>query len=93
VARGCDSVQRPAGPGPHRGGGSHASRVSNAKEAAVFTVYCESCAAQTLIWPSQVDAIGNSDDGIVVRFHCSAGHRGVLVTGRTAEHEREAIPA
>ena len=59
----------------------------------MFTVHCEGCAAQTLIWPSQVDAIGNGDDGIVVRFHCSAGHRGVLVTGRGAEQEREAIPA
>ena len=50
----------------------------------MFTSYCAICGARTLIWPSQVDGVGNSDAGIVVRFHDSAGHPGTFVTGRNA---------
>lgn len=72
----------------------------------MFTVYCSHCGARTLIWPSQVDTVTNTDAGIVVRFHDSAGHRGALVTGVRARatvvgmgepsavvNERIAVPA
>lgn len=50
----------------------------------MFSTYCAVCGARTLIWPSQIDGVSNSDRGIVVRFHDSAGHPGTLVTGRGA---------
>ena len=57
----------------------------------MFVVHCDGCAARTLIFPSQVDGI--VDDGMgtmLVAYHCSAGHRGVLRTGRGAEEAADA---
>ncbi|HEY8339604.1 MAG TPA: hypothetical protein VIK95_07030 [Egibacteraceae bacterium] len=48
----------------------------------MFSTYCAICGARTLIWASQIDGVSNSDAGIVVHFHDSAGHPGTFVTGR-----------
>ncbi len=63
----------------------------------MFVVHCDECEARTLIFPEQVE--GMADDGagrIVVAYHCSRGHHGLLVTGRgaaTAAHEEAREPA
>ena len=50
----------------------------------MFTVNCPTHGGRTLVWPSGIDAVHNTPDGIEVRFHCTCGHRGVYVTGRQA---------
>lgn len=51
----------------------------------MFTVYCRVLEAETIIWPSAITAIDNTDEGIVVHFACSCGqHGGRVVTGKRA---------
>lgn len=48
----------------------------------MFTVHCPNHEAEVLIWPSCVDRITNIDGAILVEYHCTCGHTGVLATGR-----------
>lgn len=57
----------------------------------MFAVHCAACDARTMIWPSLVDGVRNTDAGVLVAFHCAAGHRGVLLTGRHAEDREAAV--
>jgi hypothetical protein len=50
----------------------------------VFAHHCTDCDRRQLVFPSQVDTIDNTDQGIVVRFHCWCGAEQTTVTGRRA---------
>lgn len=58
----------------------------------MFTVDCPVHEAPVLIWPSGVDAVTNRDGRILVAYHCTCGHRGVLVTGRSEPRGSTAPP-
>jgi hypothetical protein len=47
----------------------------------MFSFWCPRQRANVLIWPSDIDGIVNTADGIHVQFHCGCGFRGVLRTG------------
>jgi hypothetical protein len=47
----------------------------------MFSFQCPRHGAEVLIWPSDVDAVVNTPDGIDTYFHCGCGFRGVLRTG------------
>jgi hypothetical protein len=51
----------------------------------MFTIWCPQHESITLIWPSNVDAVVNTADGIEVHVHCTCGHREVILTGRAFE--------
>jgi len=50
----------------------------------VFDIYCPTHGSRVLLWTSDIDAITNTADGIVVQYHCTCGHRGTWVTGARA---------
>lgn len=56
------------------------------KEAPLFETYCPVHESNVLIFPSSIDELVNTERGIVVRYHCSCGHRSAFVTGKRAEH-------
>lgn len=47
----------------------------------MFSFMCPRHGAEVLVWPSDIDGIRNTPDGVDVHFHCSCGFRGVLQTG------------
>jgi hypothetical protein len=47
----------------------------------MFDHNCPVCAQRVLIFPSQVTALANADDGIVVEFTCWCGTEQTQVTG------------
>lgn len=47
----------------------------------MFSFHCPWHDAVVLIWPSDIDGITNTADGIDVDFHCGCGFHGVLRTG------------
>lgn len=51
----------------------------------MFDTYCPTHGSRVLIWPSGIDAIENTDGGIMVHYHCTCGTAGVWRTGRLAE--------
>lgn len=58
----------------------------------MFVFHCPRHRADVLIWPSAIDAIDNTADGVDAHFHCTCGARGVLRTG-TSRRERIVTPA
>lgn len=48
----------------------------------MFTIHCPRHGGRALIWPSNIDAIVNTPQGIEVAYHCTCGAPGVWVTGR-----------
>ncbi len=47
----------------------------------MFSVYCKQCGSVLLLGPANIVAVQNTSEGIVVRFHCYAGHSGVWSVG------------
>ena len=47
----------------------------------MFSFWCPRHRSEVLIWPSDIDGIVNTPDGIDLHFHCSCGFQGVLCTG------------
>lgn len=47
----------------------------------MFSFSCPQHGSDVMIWPSDIDDIVNSPDGIDMHFHCSCGFRAVLRTG------------
>lgn len=62
---------------------AHDNAYDTQEVSPVFTIDCPRHGATTLIWPSSIDGIRNTRRGIEVQYHCTCGHRGVYVTGRT----------
>lgn len=52
----------------------------------MFDAYCTQCGKHTLIFPSQILGIDNTDRGIEVAFVCWCGSEQTWVTG-THDHE------
>ncbi|HEX9644570.1 MAG TPA: hypothetical protein VGC11_11325 [Acidimicrobiia bacterium] len=50
----------------------------------MFDVFCPTHGARVLIFPTSVDAVENTDQGILVHYHCTCGTKGVWRTGRAA---------
>jgi hypothetical protein len=48
----------------------------------MFDHTCTECERRTLIFPSQVTSIANSDEGITVTFECWCGAEQTQLTGR-----------
>ncbi|MDP9144765.1 MAG: hypothetical protein M3N43_08740 [Actinomycetota bacterium] len=42
---------------------------------------CDNLGRQALIWASDLDAIENTDDGIVLRYRCVCGEMAEMLTG------------
>ena len=57
----------------------------------MFAFWCPRHRTDVLVWPSDIDGIVNTVDGICVRFHCGCGFRGVLRTG--AGHSEQILAA
>lgn len=55
--------------------------IGSMEVTAMFVFHCPRHQADVLIWPSDIDGIDNTADGIDVHFHCGCGMRGVLQTG------------
>ncbi len=47
----------------------------------MFSVYCKHCGSVLLLDLSNIIAIRNTPEGIVVRFRCHSGHQGVWPVG------------
>ncbi|MDY7100356.1 MAG: hypothetical protein S0880_04135 [Actinomycetota bacterium] len=53
----------------------------------MFSIWCDGCAAEVLIWPSLVEGIeGDGRSDLCVRFHCLAGHAGSWRPERLIDH-------
>lgn len=50
----------------------------------MFETYCPVHQSNVLIFPSSIDALVNTERGIVVRYHCTCGFEGAFVTGKRA---------
>ena len=50
----------------------------------MMAVWCDGCAAQTLLWPSDIRGIVNTDGGAIVAYRCGAGHDGATLVERVA---------
>jgi len=50
----------------------------------MFAIDCPRCGGPSLVFPSQITEIRNTDTGIHVFFTCSCGTRGLWITGRDA---------
>ena len=62
------------------GAWSHTSPDEKVPE--MFAHHCTACDKRLLIFPSQVRALTNTADGIVVEFTCWCGAEQTWVTGR-----------
>lgn len=50
----------------------------------MFDHHCTACAKRQLIFPSQITAMTNTEQGIVVSFTCWCGAGQTMTTGRAA---------
>lgn len=50
----------------------------------MMAVWCDGCAAQTLLWPTDIRGIVNTVDGAIVAYRCGAGHDGATLVDRVA---------
>jgi len=50
----------------------------------MFDHHCTACARRQLIFPSQITAMTNTEQGIVVSFTCWCGSEQTMTTGRAA---------
>lgn len=50
----------------------------------MFDHHCTTCAKRQLIFPSQITAMTNTEQGIVVSFTCWCGAEQTMTTGRAA---------
>jgi hypothetical protein len=53
----------------------------------VFHVRCDVLGKEVMIWPAFVEAIENTDQGIIVRYECVCGRAGELLTGAQSPAE------
>lgn len=51
----------------------------------MFLARCENLGRDTLIWVSDVQAVINTDRGIVVRYRCACGEMAEMLTGSGSE--------
>ncbi|MXG89262.1 hypothetical protein [Nocardioides flavescens] len=58
----------------------------------MFDHHCSACDKRQLIFPSQVNALVNTADGIQVSFTCWCGAEQTLLTGNSAGR-RESVAA
>jgi hypothetical protein len=56
----------------------------------MFSVYCKQCGSVLLLGPANIVAVQNTSDGIVVHFHCHAGHSGVWSVGANSDSRASA---
>ncbi|MDP2775451.1 MAG: hypothetical protein Q8O61_17995 [Nocardioides sp.] len=60
----------------------------------MFAHTCSACSTRYLIFPSQIAAVRNTDEGIAVDFTCWCDAPQTLVTGKAAVRRgREAVAA
>ncbi len=54
---------------------------------------CSVCECRRLVFPSQIEALHNTDHGIIVSFRCWCGSEQTLVTGSGARPARLTVAA
>lgn len=59
----------------------------------MFTHTCSHCAKRQLIFPSQINKMINTDNGIVVAFTCWCGESQTMLTGRRAVRRSDVVRA
>ena len=61
----------------------------------MFAHTCSVCECRQLVFPSQIEAVHNTDHGIIVSFTCCCGSEKSMLTGRdaTEQHNRTVVPA
>jgi hypothetical protein len=59
----------------------------------MFDHYCADCDKRQLIFPSQVTAMTNTDQGIVVDFTCWCGSAQTMTTGLGARRRKVGLAA
>ena len=55
----------------------------------MFAHTCSVCECRQLVFPSQIEAVHNTDHGIIVRFTCWCGAQQSMLTGRDATEQRD----
>jgi hypothetical protein len=55
----------------------------------MFAHTCTVCQCRQLVFPSQIEALDNTDHGIVVSFTCWCGAEQSVLTGRSATEQRD----
>ncbi len=48
----------------------------------MFDIYCPTHQSRVLLGPRSVEALVNTDDGVVVHWRCRCDTRGTFLTGR-----------
>jgi hypothetical protein len=59
----------------------------------MFVHTCSVCESRQLVFPSQIEALDNTDHGIIVSFTCWCGAEQSLLTGRYATEPRSGTEA
>ena len=54
----------------------------------MFETHCTACDKRQLIFPSQINALTNTDEGIVVDFTCWCGAERTMTTGLASRSPR-----
>ena len=54
----------------------------------MFAHTCTVCECRQLVFPSQIEALQNTDRGIIVSFTCWCGAEQSMLTGRYATEQR-----
>ena len=55
----------------------------------MFDTHCTACDQRQLIFPSQISALTNTDEGIVVDFTCWCGAEQTITTGLASRGSRK----
>jgi len=51
----------------------------------VFLARCDRLGRDALIWPSDLESILNTDQGMLVRYRCVCGEAAEMLTGSASE--------
>lgn len=51
----------------------------------MFLTWCDRRNTKAIIWPAFVEAVDNTDDGILVRYECICGDHLQVLTGARAQ--------
>jgi hypothetical protein len=47
----------------------------------MFLAHCDQLDREVIIWTSSLDGIENTENGILVRYHCACGRPAEMLTG------------
>jgi hypothetical protein len=59
----------------------------------MFDIHCPRHQSAVLLGPRAVEALENTDDGVVMHWRCRCGETGTLVLGRRSESRPVPVPA